>query len=322
MEIVCPNCSSAYRLAAGAIGPEGRKVRCARCGQEWLATRTFAQPAMEYAILPPGTDAALSASFADALLTEEEAPRQAARAAAAGARVQPRPPRRRPPPRPEPIAAAWEDDEPEDFEPLSAPEEREELTPPRLEAQLPVPVEPVTISAIGPGFERIRKAAATVSRPPKRKPARRRPLTERLGIPALGLVVLLVAGAVFARQPIVAAMPDLAGLYALIGLDVNLRGLEFRNMTATRDIENGRPVLIVKGEIANVASSDNPVPPIRLALRSGRQEIYAWSVESPRRALAAGETAQFSTRLPTPPPGASDIEIRFTRPQRIAVGLD
>ena len=314
MEIVCPNCAAAYRLAAGAIGPEGRKVRCARCGKEWLATRTFAQPAMEYAVLPPGTDAALTASFADALLVEDgEQPSHAG-----PSRVQPRPPRRRPPPRPDPIVAAWEDEEP-DIEPLQA-AAHEELPPPRP-AQLPVPVHPVTISAVGPGFDRIRKAATGASKAPKRKPPGR-PLGERLGVPALGLVVLLIAGGVLARQPVVAAMPDLAGLYALIGLDVNLRGLEFRNMTATRDIENGRPVLIVKGEIANVASSDNAVPPIRLALRAGRQEIYAWSVESPRRALSAGETAQFSTRLPTPPPGANDIEIRFTRNPRVAAGLD
>ncbi len=320
MEIVCPNCAAAYRLAPGAIGPEGRKVRCARCGQEWLATRTFAQPAMEYAVLPPGTDAALTASFADALLIEDAEPL----ATNGSARINPRPPRRRPPPGRQAVEIDEEEEEDAfpDVPTQPSAATREPPPQPVRQAALPVPVEPLTIAAIGPGFERIRKAAASVAKPAKRKAPPRRPLRERMGLPALGLVVLLVGGALLARQAIVSAVPDLAGLYALLGLDVNLRGLEFRNMTAIRDIENGRPVLIVKGEIANLSASDAPVPPIRLALRSGTQEIYAWSVDSPRRSLAAGETAQFSTRLPTPPPGAGDIEVRFTKNPRVAASVD
>jgi predicted Zn finger-like uncharacterized protein len=38
MQIVCPNCSTSYQIAAPALGESGRQVRCARCKTVWLAT--------------------------------------------------------------------------------------------------------------------------------------------------------------------------------------------------------------------------------------------------------------------------------------------
>jgi predicted Zn finger-like uncharacterized protein len=38
MQIVCPNCSTSYQVAAPALGESGRQVRCARCKTVWLAT--------------------------------------------------------------------------------------------------------------------------------------------------------------------------------------------------------------------------------------------------------------------------------------------
>jgi predicted Zn finger-like uncharacterized protein len=35
MLIVCPSCASQYELDAAKLGPEGRKVRCARCQTQW-----------------------------------------------------------------------------------------------------------------------------------------------------------------------------------------------------------------------------------------------------------------------------------------------
>lgn len=39
MTIVCPSCDASYRIDAATLGG-GRKVRCARCRAEWLATPT------------------------------------------------------------------------------------------------------------------------------------------------------------------------------------------------------------------------------------------------------------------------------------------
>jgi predicted Zn finger-like uncharacterized protein len=284
MHIVCPHCSTGYNLDEDALGPGGRKVRCARCGRAWHASPVFAREVeTPYAALPPDADAGIAAALSEALLDEDGNPRH-------------RTMRPEPPPRARPAAPS--------ASPAAA-----------ATAAAPAAQPPVTIAGVGAGFRDMAKARAAK---PARRRTPRRPLRERLGVPAMALVVLTLAGAYFARQPIVAAVPDLAGLYAALGMEVNLRGLEFRNMTATRDIDNGRPILIVEGEIANVGDRNAEVPPVRLAVRAGRQEIYAWSVEPARRTLAAGETAAFRTRLATPPAAADDIELRFTPRRQLA----
>lgn len=37
MLLECPNCSTSFRLRAGALGDVGRTVRCSRCAFEWFA---------------------------------------------------------------------------------------------------------------------------------------------------------------------------------------------------------------------------------------------------------------------------------------------
>lgn len=59
MLIVCPSCASQYELDAAKLGPEGRKVRCARCQTLWHVDATSE--------LPP----APSAEETQALLAEE-----------------------------------------------------------------------------------------------------------------------------------------------------------------------------------------------------------------------------------------------------------
>lgn len=59
MLIVCPSCASQYELDAAKLGPEGRKVRCARCQTLWHVDAS--------AELPPVP----SAEETQALLAEE-----------------------------------------------------------------------------------------------------------------------------------------------------------------------------------------------------------------------------------------------------------
>jgi predicted Zn finger-like uncharacterized protein len=37
MNVVCPNCGTAYDVEASALGPDGRTVRCVRCRETWHA---------------------------------------------------------------------------------------------------------------------------------------------------------------------------------------------------------------------------------------------------------------------------------------------
>jgi predicted Zn finger-like uncharacterized protein len=59
MLIVCPSCTTAYRIELSTLGPAGRTVRCARCRATWfasvgeLAPAALALPAMPEVSQPP-----------------------------------------------------------------------------------------------------------------------------------------------------------------------------------------------------------------------------------------------------------------------------
>jgi len=154
--------------------------------------------------------------------------------------------------------------------------------------------------------------------PPASPPKRRRPLARgRVGAAALAAALLLVAGAVTLRAPLVAAMPSLGGLFATAGLEVNLAGLEFRAVSAERRVERGSRILEVEAEIANVAGTAMKVPAVRLVVRGdGSREVYSWLVEPARSSLAPGEAITFRSRLMLPPGGGEDVELRFA-PRRL-----
>lgn len=124
--------------------------------------------------------------------------------------------------------------------------------------------------------------------------------------------VALVLGAVVWRDDVVSYVPDLAGLYALVGMPVNLRGLEFRDMETVETTDDGIPQLIVRGTIENVRGDKVAVPRLRLAVRgiSGR-EIFVWTAVPAKSELEAGESLPFLAQLASPPAEGREIAVRF-----------
>jgi predicted Zn finger-like uncharacterized protein len=129
---------------------------------------------------------------------------------------------------------------------------------------------------------------------------------------ATGFLALTVFCGVAARASLVRAMPGLAGFYGGAGLDVNLRGLEFRTVRTAQTNQDGIPVLVVEGEIVNVAGQTMEIPKLRLAVlgHEGR-ELYAWTSQLPRASLKEGEQMPFKSRLASPPPDARQVMVRF-----------
>lgn len=89
--------------------------------------------------------------------------------------------------------------------------------------------------------------------------------------------------AILFRTPIVARVPDLAGLYALAGFEVNLRGLEFKDLRTFRELDDGSIVLVIEGTIQNVSDEPAYVPPSALpcAARTPRRSTPGWSNPAP-----------------------------------------
>ena len=78
------------------------------------------------------------------------------------------------------------------------------------------------------------------------------------------LALLLLTAAVAGRNEIAARLPAAVPLYRGLGLSIDLPiGMEFRQLSSAQRAENGRQVLVVSGEIANVSTQERELPPIR-----------------------------------------------------------
>ncbi len=133
--------------------------------------------------------------------------------------------------------------------------------------------------------------------------------------PALGLVALMAATsiAIGSRAAIVSTAPATAVAYAELGIPVNLRGLAIDSVraTVTPDSDDGR-ALLVMGEIVNLRGSQTAAPDLRIALRADDgQELYAWTLNAPKRRFAPGERVAFKARLASPPSGVHDVLVKF-----------
>jgi hypothetical protein len=126
--------------------------------------------------------------------------------------------------------------------------------------------------------------------------------------------VLIFWAAINFRESIVAAWPQSASMYAMLGLETNAEGVAFVDVSYARETEDGAPVLAVSGRIVNVGNQELPVPPIRVALTDQeKRELYHWSFSASVATLHPGQAVPFTTRLPSPPPAARHLELRFAK---------
>lgn len=146
--------------------------------------------------------------------------------------------------------------------------------------------------------------------------------TRRLRLAAwTSLAVLALAplgGAATFPEQVVAVFPASARVYGMVGHDVNIYGLEIRQVDVQNLIVDGRKVIAVKGELANVSAQVRKIPWLRFGLRSGdNAEVYHWMLDTEVRPLKPGESTSFVTRLASPPEAAANMEIRFARADEI-----
>lgn len=126
------------------------------------------------------------------------------------------------------------------------------------------------------------------------------------------VVVTFFAVVLLARNPLVRMVPEAATIYSYIGIPVNIRGLEFRDVDYHFESENGIAVLAIEGKIANIKKTPQPVSKVRFALRDAeRQELYHWTMKVNKGPLDPGETVPFAARLAAPPVDAYEVEVRF-----------
>ncbi|HVG52687.1 MAG TPA: MJ0042-type zinc finger domain-containing protein [Xanthobacteraceae bacterium] len=132
----------------------------------------------------------------------------------------------------------------------------------------------------------------------------------RVAAAMIGIIVALLYG----RESVARIFPQTVSLYSHLGLGINLRGLDLSDVKTSYETQDGVRVLVVEGEIRNVASAVKPVANLRFGLRNASgMEIYAWTGVPDRNQLAPGETQRFRSRLASPPSERHDLRVRFVQ---------
>ncbi|MBB4259313.1 MULTISPECIES: MJ0042-type zinc finger domain-containing protein [unclassified Bradyrhizobium] len=291
MHIVCPHCMTSYAIKLASLGANGRAVRCSRCKETWIA---HAEDAIEEASVP----AMAAASQADDQTDLAEQWNSYAKDdSATDAPVVDSPS----------IASDWPDEE--------APKETEdEWSAAAREAEEEV------VGAQHQSWFRglFGRRGARVSRPV----ATTSPKKSHFGLPtacaALGALVLAL---VIWRGDMVRLLPQTAAFYKMVGLEVNLRGLAFKDVKLSSETVDGKQVLVIEGVIVGEGKKPLDIPRLRFAVRDGQgAEIYAWNTVLEQTVLRPGERAFFRSRLASPPPEGRNIDVRFFNRRDIAGG--
>jgi predicted Zn finger-like uncharacterized protein len=148
------------------------------------------------------------------------------------------------------------------------------------------------------------------------------PLLRGAGLTATcAAMAALVLALVVWRNDVVRLLPQTAGFYRLVGLEVNLRGLAFKDIKITYETVDAKPVLVIEGMIIGETGEPVGIPRLRFSVRDAQgAEVYAWNAVLEQSALKPGERAWFKTRLASPPPEGRNIDIRFFNKRDLAAG--
>ncbi|WP_298268851.1 MJ0042-type zinc finger domain-containing protein [uncultured Bradyrhizobium sp.] len=286
MHIVCPHCTTSYAINPATLGAAGRTVRCSRCREVWLARPEDAMEtvAPTLAYQPAGSD----------------------------------------------LAAEWEAMGREDVN------ETPVVDSPSISADLPSDGHreaewPVVAEADAAVHADADEAAGTRRRfrLPRLPRLFRLPALPRIPfMPVIGALpttcgamgALIIALFVW-RNDVVRLLPQTALFYKMVGLDVNLRGLAFKDLKITNETVDGKPVLVIEGMIVGQTRKPVELPRLRFSVRDAQgAEIYAWNAVLEQPVLNPGERAFFKSRLASPPPEGRNIDVRFFNKHDLAGG--
>ena len=279
--IICPHCSTSYGIDPAKLGEAGRTVRCSRCKETWLARAT---DAVEFAHQEPAAAAASQDREQDAAAEWDAMARDQGDAADDTPQVE------------SPSiagdwqgSAEWQAESRNDLHDAAARSGRF-----RWLGRFMKP-----------------KAVRSASR-------RKAPFNLATACVAMAAMVLAI---VIWRGEMVRLLPQTAAFYKLVGLDVNLRGLRFRDVKVTTETVQGTPMLVIEGAVMDESNKPVELPRLRFSIRDAAgTEIYAWNAVLEQSALKPGEQAAFKSRLASPPPGGRNIDIRFFNKRDLTAG--
>jgi predicted Zn finger-like uncharacterized protein len=283
MHIVCPHCTTSYAIKPESLRETGRNVRCARCKEVWLA-----RP--EDAVEPVAALPVMAEVRHTAVQREAD------------------------------LAAHWNGIEAGDTPVVDSPSIAGDF-----------PGDPTGNTAADWAAMTQDNAEAAVA--PKsrrgwfgrlfgRRAAPRPRGSSRLGLATASAAMgALVVGLFVWRADVVRLLPQTAAFFKLVGLDVNLRGLLFKDVKVATETVEGKQVLVIEGTIVGDSKKTVDVPRLRFSVLDAKgAEIYAWNTLLEQSRLKPGDRAAFKSRLASPPAEGRAIDVRFFNKRDVAGG--
>lgn len=286
MHIVCPHCTTSYAVDPANFSAAGRRVRCARCQEVWLAVPQELASAMSgYDVeeVPP-----------DEFRARDNAP------------------------------GDWHGNDMPHVESPSISSEWSEPPASQTDADQnwTALAQQEAMTETGPAkSSRFRKIGSSVA--PFLKSANwAKALPGVLTLPTACMALGAVVFALLAwRADVVRAMPQTAAFFKMIGMGVNLRGLAFEDLKISTETVNNKTVLLIEGALVDIARRSVEIPRLRFIVRDANgADIYAWNAVLEQPVLNPGERAWFKTRLASPPAEGREIAVRFFHKRDIATG--
>ena len=129
------------------------------------------------------------------------------------------------------------------------------------------------------------------------------------------LVSILVLGFSLATD-LVSWFPQLAGLYASMGLPVNVVGLEFEDAKTLTLLRDGKIVMQISARIRSISSRPVPVPPVLVSLldAQGRRALPMDRRPPTPRKWTPARSSISPLKMNSPPDGAVTVRLSFTTP--------
>ena len=113
---------------------------------------------------------------------------------------------------------------------------------------------------------------------------------------------MVLALLLFWRTDVVRLLPQTAAFYKMVGLEVNLRGLAFKDIKITTKGSTAKRSGH-RGHDRRREPQGGRIPRLRFSVRDAQgAEIYAWNAVLEQSVLKPGERAWFKSRLASPPP--------------------
>ena len=98
----------------------------------------------------------------------------------------------------------------------------------------------------------------------------------------------------------------------MVGLEVNLRGLAFKDIKISNETVDGKPVLVIEGTIVGETRKPVELPRLRFPSATRGTEIYAWNAVLEQPMLKPGEHAYFKSRLARRRPKVAILTYAFS----------